>query len=80
MTREELKKYVRPLVWNKVKGSNAFLAINCIDISAFIVKRKDGTWYSYVDDQNYRTKEEAEQSVEEYHLRELAKFFDLEED
>lgn len=80
MTREELKKYVLPLEWKKVKGSNSFLAINCIDISSFIVQRKDGTWYSYVDDQNYRTKEEAMQSVEEYHLRELAKFFDLEED
>lgn len=80
MTLEDLKKHVRPLVWEKEEGTNAFLPLNCIDISAFISQNEDGTWYSYVNDWNYRTNEEAEQSVEEYHLRELAKYFDLEED
>lgn len=80
MTIEELKKHVRPLVWELDKTDGSILPINCINISAFILQNEDGTWYSYVNDWNYRTKEEAEQSVEEYHLRELAKFFELEDE
>ena len=80
MTLEELKKHVRPLVWEKEEGTNAFLPLNCIDMSAFIFRNESGTWFSYADDYNHPTKEEAMQSVEEYHLRELAKFFDLEEE
>ena len=80
MTLEELKKHVRPLVWKKEECTNAFLALNCIDLSAFIFQNESGTWFSYADDQNYPTKEEAMKSVEEYHLRELAKYFKLEDE
>lgn len=81
MTLEELKKHVRPLAWKKEYDTgNCFIPTNCIDLSAFIFPNVNGTWYSYADHQNYPTKEEAEQSVEEYHLRELAKFFELEDE
>ena len=80
MTLEELKKHARPLVWEKEEGTNAVLPLNCIDTDAFIFHNESGTWFSYADDQNYPTKEEAIQSIEEYHLRELAKFFDLEDE
>ena len=80
MTQEDLKKYVRPLVWVGEDKTNAFMAINCIDTRAFIFPNDDGTWYSYADDQNYPTREEAERSIEEYHLTELSKFFDLDEE
>lgn len=79
MTLEDLKKHARPLVWEK-EDNNVFLPINCIDVSAFIFHNESGTWFSYADDQNHPTKEAAMQSVEEYHLRELAKFFDLEDE
>lgn len=80
MTLEELKKHARPLVWEKEEGTNVFLPINCIDISAFISQNENGTWFNYVNDHDHPTKEEAMQSVEEYHLRELAKFFELEDE
>lgn len=41
---------------------------------------EDGTWLSDYDGERYPTKEDAMRSVEEYHLRELAKYFDLEEE
>lgn len=81
MTFEDLKKQARPLVWKKEYDTgDSFIPINCIDEKAFIFQNVNGTWYSYADERNYPTKEEAMQSVEEYHLRELAKFFELEED
>lgn len=80
MTLEDLKKHARPLVWELDKTDGSILPINCINTSAFILQNEDGTWYSYVNDWNYPTKEEAMQSVEEYHLRELAKFFELEDE
>lgn len=81
MTLEELKKHVRPLAWKKEYDTgSSFIPINCIDERVFIFQNRGGTWFSYADDHNYPTKEEAMQSVEEYHLRELAKFFDLEEE
>lgn len=81
MTLEELKKHVRPLAWKKEYDTgSSFIPINCIDERVFIFQNANGTWYSYADEQNYPTKEEAMQSVEEYHLRELAKYFDLEDE
>ena len=43
----------------------------------FIEKNEDGTWLSCYDGESYPTKEEAMRSVEEYHLRNIAKCFDL---
>ena len=80
MTLEDLKKHVRPLVWEKDERDNSLIPTNCIDRHAFISQTRNWTWYSYADDQNHPTKEEAMQSVEEYHLRELAKYFDLEDE
>ena len=79
MTLEELKKHVRPLAW-KEDVANTFIPFNCIDPTAVIVKINSLSWFSYADLRKYRTKEEAMQSVEEYHIRELAKFLDLEEE
>lgn len=80
MTIEELKKHVRPLVWKKEYDTGrSFIPINCIDEKVFIFKNRGGTWFSHADCENYPTKKEAIQSVEEYHLRELAKYFDLDE-
>ena len=80
MTLEELKKHAKPLVWEKEYGlENTLLPINCVDKDAFVCLNPDGTWFSYADNKNHPTKEEAMQSVEEYHLRELAKLFELEE-
>lgn len=80
MTLEDLKIHARPLVWKKDERDNSLIPTNCIDRHAFISKLVNWRWYSYADDKEYETKEEAMQSVEEYHLRELAKFFDLEEE
>ena len=79
MTLEDLKKHVRPLVWKKENIINTFTPINCIDARVFILENKSGTWFSYADCKNYPTKAAAMQSVEEYHLRKLAKLFFLEE-
>ena len=80
MTLEDLKKHVRPLAWKKEYDTgSSFIPINCIDERVFIFQNRGGTWFSYADCENYPTKEEAMQSVEEYHLRELAKYFDLDE-
>ena len=81
MTFEELKRTARPLVWEKENDTGGpFIPINCIDEKAFIFQNVNGTWFGYVDGKNHPTKEEAMQSVEEYHLRELAKFFYLEDE
>lgn len=80
MTLEELKKHARPLVWEKDERDGSLIPTNCIDRHAFVSHGRSWTWYSYADDKEYETKEEAMQSVEEYHLRELAKYFDLEEE
>lgn len=80
MTLEELKKHARPLAWFPEQGTDAYIAVNCIDPRTFIFPNIDGTWYSYADDQNYDTREEAEKSAEEYHLQELAKYFILDEE
>lgn len=80
MTFEDIRKSARPLVFEKDERDSSFIPTNCIDRHAFISETRNWTWYSYADDKEYDTKEEAMQSVEEYHLRELAKFFDLEEE
>lgn len=79
MTLEDLKKNARPLVWKKDELENAFVPINCIDGNVFILHTRNCRWYSNAEYEEYETKEEAMQSVEEYHLRELAKYFDLDE-
>lgn len=80
MTREELKKHIRPLVWENDCDDNSLAPINCIDRNAFICQTGNGMWYSYGDDDTYHTKEEAIQAIEEYHIRELSKFFVLDKD
>ena len=81
MTLEELKKHVRPLTWGKQYDTGTcFIPVNCIDERVFIFQNTDGTWFGYGDGKNHPTKEEAMQSVEEYHLRELAKYFKLEDE
>lgn len=79
MTLEDLKKHIRPLKW-KENADHSFSPRNCIADIAFIFRNKNGEWISYTDCREYQTKEEAMQYVEEYHIRELAKFFELEED
>lgn len=78
MTLEDLKKHVRPLVWVEF-GKNLAAPKDHVVMHDFIHKNRNGTWYSSFDGKNYSTKEEAMQSVEELHIRELAKFFELEE-
>ncbi|WP_298574699.1 hypothetical protein [uncultured Porphyromonas sp.] len=78
MTLEDLKKHVRPLVWEKDERDNSLIPTNSIDKHAFVSHGRSWTWYSYADDKEYTTKVEAMQAVEDKHLRELAKFFELE--
>ena len=78
MTLEDLKKHVRPLAW-KEEVANTFIPFNCIDPTEAIVKINSLSWFCYADLRKYRTKEEAMQAVEEYNIRELAKFFILED-
>lgn len=80
MTLEELKKHIRPLVWEAEEGSDVYKAVNCIDPAMYIFPNTDGTWYSYADGYNHSTREEAEKSAEEYHLQELEKYFILDEE
>ena len=81
MTLEDLKKHIRPLEW-KEEPYGSLRASNYImdDRGELIFKRKNGEWMSCSDCRAHQTKEEAMQAVEEYHIRELAKFFELEED
>nr|DAT16131.1 MAG TPA: hypothetical protein [Caudoviricetes sp.] len=82
MTLEDLKKHAKPLVWeNDELVSRTCLPNNQEGIYSFIFiyRRGSGKYYSNIGDKGYETKEEAMQSVEEYHLRELAKFFELED-
>lgn len=76
MTLAELKKHVKPLRWHDLDPTIS-IATNCIGVHDSIEKIEDVTWISYADRKIHPTKEEAMQSVEEYHLRELAKYFDL---
>lgn len=78
MALEELKKHVKPLRWHNPDPTIS-IATNYIGEHASIEKIEDGTWISYADCGLHPTKEEAMRSVEEYHLRELAKYFDLDE-
>lgn len=79
MTLEELKKHAKPLVWEDDElVSEPFLPyLGGICLPIFIYRAEDGEYHNNIVDQGYTTKEEAMQSVEEYHLRELAKYFDL---
>jgi hypothetical protein len=79
MTLEELKKHAKPLRWCEF-GNELARPIDHIAQLDFIEMNEDGTWLSNYDRKSYPTKEEAMQSVEEYHLRELAKFFELEDE
>lgn len=80
MTLEDLRKHVKPLRWCEL-GDEMARPIDCIaKIQCdFIEMNEDGTWLSYYDGKRYPTKEDAVRSVEEFHLRELAKYFDLED-
>ena len=80
MKLKDLKKHARPLVWEKDERDGSLIPTNCIDRHASVSHGRNWTWYSYADDKEYDTKKEAMQSVEEYHLRELAKFFELEDE
>lgn len=81
MTLEELKKHARPLAWeNHGWLESVLLPMNCMDVNAFVCRNPDGTWFSYADHKDHPTMEEAMQSVEEYHLRELAKFFEIDDE
>lgn len=79
MTFEDLKKHVRPLVWEKDEKLELFTT-NCISGYSCVALNKEQKWYSLAADRLYETKEEAMQSVEEFHLRELSKFFILDEE
>lgn len=79
MTSEDIKKHVRPLVWEKDEKLELFTT-NCISGYSCVALNKEQKWYSLAADRLYETKEEAMQSVEEFHLRELSKFFNLEEE
>ena len=82
MTFEELKKRARPLVWedDELVSNPCLPYLEGICSFIFIYRAEDGEYHSNIVDQGYTTKEEAMQAVEEKHLRELAKFFELEED
>ena len=79
MTLEDLKKHVKPLSWINPDPTIS-IATNYIGEHGSIEKIEDGAWISYADHRLHPTKEEAMQSVEEHHLRELAKFFELEDE
>lgn len=80
MTLEDLRKHARPLVWEEDEWDGSLNPTNCIDRTVFVAQMWSGKWYSHADDKVYDTKKEAMQSVEVRHLRELAKFFDLEDE
>lgn len=81
MTYGDIKKHARPLVWE----NDELISRTCLPdkegVYSFIsvYQWDDGKYYNTLEDEAYDTKKEAMQSVEEYHLRELAKFFDLED-
>nr|DAN81947.1 MAG TPA: hypothetical protein [Caudoviricetes sp.] len=79
MTLEELKKHARPLVWEKDEKLELFTT-NCISGYSCVALNKEQKWYSLAAGRLYETKAEAMQSIEEYHLRELVKFFNLEDE
>lgn len=81
MTLEDIKKHARPLVWE----NDELISRTCLPDKEgvysfiFVYQWDDGKYYNTLEDEAYDTKKEAMQYVEEYHLRELAKFFDLDE-
>lgn len=79
MTFEDIKKNARPLVWKKDEKLELFTT-NCISGYSCVALNEEQKWYSLAADRLYGTKEEAMQSIEEYHLEELSKFFNLEEE
>ena len=80
MTLEDLRKHVKPLRWCELGDEMARAIDSIANVKYnFIEMNEDGTWLSYCDGKRYPTKEDAMRSVEEYHLRELAKYFDLED-
>lgn len=83
MTLEDLKKHAKPLVWeNDELVSRTCLPNHQEGIYSFIFiyRSESGEYHNNIDDQGYPTKEEAMQYVEEYHLRELAKFFEIDDE
>ena len=79
MTREELGKHIKPLKWIYY-GKGSFRTADVTGRWHFIKMKDDGTWVNRTDGLCYPNLEKAKQSVEEYHLRNLVEFFDLEED
>lgn len=80
MTLEDLKKHARSLDWDESEIPHTFSTINAVAYCPFIIETSTGEWEIHGFGRVYPTKEEAMQSVEEYHIRELAKFFVLDED
>lgn len=80
MTLEDLKKNAKALEWEESESPHSFHAINAVAYCSFIIEISSGEWEIHGFGKVYPTKEEAMQAVEEYHIRELAKFFELEED
>ena len=80
MTLEDLKKNARPLVWKESGNPHTFSTINAVAYCPFIIENSTGEWEIHGFGRVYPNKEEAMQSVEEYHIRELAKFFVLDKD
>lgn len=82
MTFEEIKKHAKPLVWedDELVSEPCLPYLDGISLPIFIYRVEDGEYHSNIVDQGYTTKEEAMQAVEDKHLRELAKFFELEDE
>lgn len=78
MTLEDLRKHIKPLTWCEF-GDGLAAPISHVLSFDFIEKNEDGTWISCYDGESYPNKEEAMRSVEEYHLRNIAKCFNLED-
>ena len=78
MTLEDLKKKARPLYLRK-EGS-IYETMICAGRSAYIEQEQSQKWWNSVTNNRYETKEDAIRALEEIHLRNLAKLFDLEEE
>ena len=77
MTLEDLKKEARPLYLRK-EGS-IYETMICVGRLAYIEQERSGKWWNSVTNNRYETKEDAIRALEEIHLRNLAKHFDLDE-
>ena len=77
MTREELKKYVRPLVW--VEYDNFLFPVGCEVPFGFIQINPDGTWTNCMNMRVYQNLWEAKQPIEERYVQEVTEFFNLDE-